>query len=215
MKKYLAVLLSSLCILFASNSFADTNLVTQQREIPNFTAVDIQSANITTITAGSTASLTVTGNKNAVTPLITEVKNNTLYIYYPSSFPIGGRPNPVMLTITVPELQKLNIAGSSTTNVSQLKTQTLTVSTKGKVQIKLTGTVDTINADLKGETILNAKDLIAKTANLDAAGLAQVQIYASDTIKTNARGDVTVKVFGNPKAVANAASGHSSVSVAE
>lgn len=214
MKNYLTILFSSLFLLFAINCFAN-NTITEKREVANFTAIDIQGANVTTITAGNTASVTVSGDKTAVTPLITEVKNNTLYIYYPSSFSIGGRPNPVTLTITTSELQKLNIAGFSTTTASQLKTQTLDVATKGKVQLNLSGTVDTVNADLKGETVLNAKNLIAKTANLTAEGAAQVQIYASDAIKTDARGNVTVKVFGNPKAVANAASGNSSVSVAE
>lgn len=218
MKKYLGILLTSLLMLFIGVSQAETlqgdgNSQTVKRTVASFNGLDLRGSYIFNVTVGQPQSISITGDSNILPNLLTDVSNNTLIVHYSDSFFSVKPSKPITINITVPSLQNLVIRGNNSATVTQISGSSLNVSAMGTAKLVLSGSVDTLMLDLRGTSNIDTQKLMAKKVLLTARGSVQANIYASDELHSDTRGNVQVKVYGNPKVVTTSATGNGQVQV--
>lgn len=174
--------------------------VTEKRTVPVFEGLNIAGDYTITIMNGLAQSVAVSAAKDVLPNVITEVKDKILYIYPPAKL-TSGATKPAKIAITLPSLQSLSVAGANIISIQQIKGDKLVITTSGKQELELLGEIKEFTADLTGANVLNAEKLIANKLTLNAAGFAQVKIHAAQEFHVHTAGDISIKLFGNPKIV--------------
>lgn len=237
MKKTLALIFGCLFTWFSVNCNADNTTITPPinttintttpinttiagngvnqtvtRTISSFSALNLDGAYHTIVTVGQPQKILLSGDANVVTHLVTEVNNDTLAIHQPSGFNLVPT-KPITITISIPSLNSLAVAGENIISIAQLKGTDFAINARGRNQITLTGAIDTLALDLRGNTLLDSKKLQAKKVTLNAHGKAQIEVTATEVMQTSSRGNVMVQVYGNPKIVSTSMTGSGNVNL--
>ena len=94
---------------------------------------------------------------------------------------------------------KMEIQGSNDVNLSKIKTSDFQVKIKGNTMLMLAGTTDTLNADLFGNSKLDALNLAANKVILTSKGSSDVSINVKDALERHLEGRVSLTIKGTPK----------------
>jgi hypothetical protein len=93
---------------------------------------------------------------------------------------------------------QLGITGSGAAEVGDFKVDKLQVSVSGSARVALAGTVQSASFSIDGPASIDALELTAKAASVDASGPATVRLTATDTAKVRANGLAMVELAGEP-----------------
>jgi hypothetical protein len=185
-------------------------VVTAEREVSDFTKVDLQSIGNLTIVQGDTESLTVKADDNLLPYITTEVNAGTLEI--------GMKPNTnanptqtIEYTLTVKSLSSVllsgfgnisadtltgndisvTVSGSGDINVGSVDATNLNMKLTGFGNIKMGGVkVDTTALELNGSGDLSIDQLTANDMNLTISGLGNASVTGKVT-------DEVIKLSGS------------------
>lgn len=133
-------------------------------------------------------------NKGRFTmPVNVYVKNNTL-IEVESS----GASN--FRTTNLVKVDSLNLNVSGSADVS-IKTEARAIKTiqSGATVLKLSGSSNTLFAELSGASTLKAYDLTADKANISTTGASTAKVFVNDKLTAAASGASSIKIKGNAK----------------
>lgn len=192
-------------------------VLTQQRETPEFTSIEVSGPIQVFISQGELQPLTVEADDNLFTYIKTEVKNKVLKAYIPENVKIKKYAD-LNILISLPHITGLSVALSGKIEGTELwKTENieLDASTTGKIKLHLNATSIKItettssNIELKGNTDslaatlttaaqLKAKELDAKTANLNLTTGANVEIQVTQKIQYNLTTGAKLIYKGSP-----------------
>ena len=161
--------------------------------------------------------LVVSAPEDFMHRVVTEVKNETLYIYYDRNS-ITHLPTKVSLSTNQLESITAKVAakiiGNSTVESDNLymllqgaSKVDLTVDIKQQFEIKIEGTssvelagiCETLNLKAWGASEINAKDLKAEHTDVYMAGASSAKLYASESLKADANGTAKIVCYGHPK----------------
>lgn len=195
-----------------AQSQATRDVKTETRALATFNSLKIAGSYKVTVTVGQSQAVNVSGTPTAISNVITEVKDNTLYIHAPANLMSETSAN---IAINLPELQNLNMSGANTINVSQLNGDKLKVLTTGKQEIELSGQVNNFDVELMGANNFDSQKLLAQNVNLKATGFSQIKIFAAKEFHVQTAGNVDVLLFGNPKKVTTSMFGGGQLKVSE
>lgn len=208
-------------------------VVSQTRSLADFTSIEINYPVELTVQQGSANSLTVTAEDNLIPQLATRVSGSTLHIE--NSQPDWTRrvtsTRPVILQLTVKDLQQvdfpsagsmsvgklqtdhldLNISGAGTVNLSALTTTRLTVNLSGAGNITASGTADKLKLDISGFGSFNGADLASQTASITISGAGNATTWVKTNLNATISGTGSVRYYGAPN-VSREVSGLGSVS---
>jgi hypothetical protein len=209
-------------------NFADFNgsvrgsgvIVSQTRALADFTSIQVNYPVELTVQQGITNSVAITAENNLVPQLATRVSGGTLYIE--NSQPDWGRrvnpSRPVVLHLTVKDLQKvdfpsagtltimklqtdhldLSISGAGSIDLSNLATQALTVNLSGAGNITASGSADALNLDVSGFGSFNGADLASQTAGITISGAGNATVWAKTSLNVTISGTGSVRYYGSP-----------------
>jgi hypothetical protein len=209
-------------------NFADFNgsvrgsgvVVSQTRPLEDFTNIEINYPVELTVSQGSANSVAVTAENNLMPQLATRVSGSTLYIE--NSQPDWGKrvnpTRPVILHLTVKNLQRvdfpsagtltvgklqtdhldLSISGAGSVNLSNLSTQALTVNLSGAGNITASGTADALNIDVSGFGSFNGADLASQTVGISISGAGNATVWAKTSLNASISGTGSVRYYGAP-----------------
>jgi hypothetical protein len=196
-------------------------VVTEQRQVPDFTAVEMHGSGTLIITQGSTPGLVVEGESRVLDQLRTTLVGNTLVIdfdrtwFKPWTF---GWDNDVVCRLTVTDLTRIEGHGSTDIEGQQViiadrlevsasgsgditlgvQAQSLDVRTSGSADITLSGTADVLTFNSSGSSNLQSRDLRCRTATIDCSGSSDVEVNASQELNVSISGSGDVGYVGNP-----------------
>jgi hypothetical protein len=196
-------------------------VVSQTRKVADFNSIEINYPVDLTIQQGSANSLTVTAENNLVPQLATRVSGSTLYIE--NSQPDWSQrvtpTRPVILHLTVKDLQqvdfpsagtltvtklqtdhlKLSIGGAGSVNLSDLAVHNLTVNLSGAGNITASGLADSLELDISGFGSFQGADLASQTAQIGISGAGNATVWAKTSLNVQISGTGSVNYYGSPQ----------------
>lgn len=202
-------------IFFAFTSFAQN---TETRELSDFSKLEVEGATNISLTQGSSNSISIE-TKNVETSVITtEVKNGTLVV----SMKKGRYKNmKTKIHLTFRNLEKVELSGAGNiASDNTLTTDNFSLVSRGAGNIKLNLNVKKLNIDAygagnvnlsgnataqkinsKGAGNINAFDLKGLDVETTLAGVGNIHVYASESIKGSLNGVGNIRYKGNPSNV--------------
>ncbi len=117
------------------------------------------------------------------------------------------------ITITMPALYGLEIAGIGSGEVTGIDSDKFDVEIAGIGSMELSGRCGTLDADYAGMGDLDARDLKCENVNVDMSGMGSATVYASDSVDADMSGMGSIDVYGKPKNVSKSKSFMSSVDI--
>jgi hypothetical protein len=176
-------------------------IITEERSVSDFTAIDFGTYGKVTITQGESESLTITGSDNVVPLVNTSVSNGTLTISTKEEINVLGLNSENILTfvIMVKDLAELTNSGAGHLIMDQLTADSLNVTLSGAGNIKLAGEAETVRIDISGAGIVTAPDLMIKTTEVILSGTGGAEIWVTDLLTGTIRGVGDVRYYGEPQ----------------
>lgn len=184
------------------------NIVSENREIRDFTAVDVGGAIQVEITAQKNFNVEVEADDNLLPLVKTEVEGSTLKIK------TEGRYNsrkPILVRISAPNIEALDVSGASRVDLNNINNDNLIVDTSGASKVSINGATKNLIADISGASKISAENLNSIDAAVDSSGASSADIAVSGNLKASASGASKIVYAGTPKIVENKTSGASSV----
>ena len=181
------------------------------------TRVDLQAIGRLEIIQGENEGLVVQAEDNLMEYIITEVNGDQLRLGVQPKFILSPKKE-IVYTLTIKDLEYMEVSGAATANIPTLETDDLTVQVSGasnctidsltavtlRVEVsgashaQISGTVDELQADVSGASSLKAGDLESREANVDASGAGNVTVWVTDDLNADASGAASINYYGDP-----------------
>jgi hypothetical protein len=205
----------------ASGAVAGSGVVkTESRQAADFNAISVEYPAEVTIRQGSSESLEIEAEDNLLPQLTAEVRNGTLYLEN-SERNWRERVNPsepVLISITVVDLNKVQFPTAGKMEIEGLETDSLTVSVSGAGDVTLTDLVagdlefslsgaGNIAADGESESLqlqisglgnFNGGDLQSQDAGIQISGAGSATVWVEGTLDASISGAGSIDYYGDP-----------------
>ena len=217
MKKVLLIMVVFFTVCFTGCSaviglFSEVGngtIVTQEREIENFTAIEISGAYSTEIIIGDKPSISIEADENLLEFITTENDGDKLGIRNSKSI---YSSHGIRIKVTVPDLNKLQFSGAGSVYVENISADKFNVRLSGAGSINLQGKVDKLEAGICGAGSLHAIKMISNEVHVSVSGAASADVYAGKSLHASVSGVGSVGYYGNPVDVKKNISGNGSIS---
>jgi hypothetical protein len=189
---------------FGNPSFAGGD-VSETRSVDDFDKIRLEGALTADVTAGeSDTSVVVSGNRDAVDRVTTEVDDGTLVVATRPGFGFfQGSPN---IKISVPELHGFSNDGAGSAKITGL-TGDVDIDNSGAASIVASGDADTANVSLQGVGKIDTTDLDARDVTVSNDGVGSVHVRASGNLTMNVNGVGDIRYVGEPEHVESQVNG--------
>ena len=171
------------------------NIVTEARTVPEFDRVSAGGSQTVIVTVGPARSVTIKADDNVVPLIETTVENGKLHIGSKKSYSSAD----VTVTVTVPALKGVSLAGSGDVTVSGVEGGSLGAALSGSGDITVSGKADSVSVSVSGSGEIHLFDLAARTADVSIAGSGDVEVNASDTLSVSIAGSGDITYRGKPQ----------------
>lgn len=185
------------------------NTTTEKRNVAGFDSVEVSGVFQVDIVAGKDFSVEVQADDNIVPLVTTEVSGSTLHIGLDKR--VNSRGD-MIVRITAPNIREVESSGVSKITASGIKNDAFTIKSSGASKMTVAGETAKLSIDVSGAGKVDAEDLKAVDADVDASGACHVSLNVSGSLKTDASGASHITYTGDPKTVDNHQSGVGSVS---
>ncbi|MBI3739098.1 MAG: DUF2807 domain-containing protein, partial [Chloroflexi bacterium] len=199
------------------------HVVTESRNVQNFTAVEISYPAQVVIRQDDVESLTIEAEDNVIADLRTDVVNGTLEIDASHRRLRVAPTKTVKITIVVKDLARLHFQSAGTVQLEDLKTDDLTIlldgagtltldqiqlqslncSLNGAGTIKASGEVNSMTIDLNGMGSFDAPDLHSQTATVKLDGAGSATVWVDKNLDAEIDGVGSVHYYGDPNLTQN------------
>jgi hypothetical protein len=181
---------------------------TEQRDVAQFTELQVRGALTVEARSGDQRSVTITGDDNILRIIKTNVRDNRLTIEPEKSYTSDV---PLRVSVVAPDLRGIVASGASTVTVEGIRTTELSVQAGGASTVRASGSVERVTADATGASRILLGDVTARDAGVRASGASMIEVSASGTISGRASGASSIRYRGTPQDVQVSTSGASSV----
>lgn len=225
MKNYILTILASVFFTFLSTSGYSQFQVL--RTLPDFKSVEVSGSADVYINQGKGNTYLVQAPSDQMQHLEVAVIDGVLKISYSPKrmFKLSSEAVKVYLTIkdveaikasgasnvyseNILELKSLYLESSGASDIKvELKVNDLTLKSSGGADIKLKGEAVHMKATASGGSDIDAKNLIAKRAELKASGGADIVAHVTEELSVTASGGSDVLYYGNPNVIEQKKSG--------
>ncbi len=195
-------------------------IVSETRELPVFDSVSVDYPAAVTILQGGTQSVTVEADDNFLPQLRTRVVDGTLHIEA-AGIASGQRVTPtreVRITLTVKDLQQLDlssagsvkatgletgvlnisVSGAGSLTLSEINVQTLALDLSGAGSVTAGGQAQTLGLDISGVGSFHGDALEVQTATADISGLGSATLWVKESLTADISGTGSVSYYGSP-----------------
>lgn len=192
-------------------------VITETRKASNFDSIEVSYPAKVFVSQGSSESIKIEAEDNLLPGLMTEVRNDTLKIYYKAEK--DKRVNPtrlVKITIVVKELKEVNFESAGELTIEGIETDDLNVSVSGAGNLELneitarnlvvdlsgagsmtaSGNSDDLRVIISGFGSYDGKDLHSKTAAVNLSGAGSATVWADKELDVQISGAGSVDYYG-------------------
>jgi hypothetical protein len=197
------------------------HVVTQSRQVADFTGVTVDYPSDVYITQGLTDTLSIEGEDNVLQELTTQVNNGILTIGVGTQDTLGSAILPtrsVRITITVKNLTDLNVPSAGTTHLSGINTKGLNVSISGAGNVIIdnlvaqsltshlsgagnvtaSGSAADVKVNISGFGSFHGSDLRSDTASASISGAGSATLWVTKQLEAVISGLGSVNYYGQP-----------------
>jgi hypothetical protein len=210
-----AAALISVALVARSGQTGNGNIKEEQRQVGEFTGVEVGGGVHVDIRIGSERRVTITADENLLPLIRTRVEKGVLRLDREREL----RPTrPIKLSVVTPKLdliaasggvkvkaqasasRKFTLEGNGGTeiDVRGIDAEDLVVDLTGGGEAKLSGRAKSASFDLSGGVVLDAHGLGVETAKINASGGVDARIAVSKEITGDMAGGVSLRVKGRP-----------------
>ncbi|MBX9876894.1 MAG: DUF2807 domain-containing protein [Candidatus Obscuribacterales bacterium] len=205
----LRLLTVAACVLActACSSEDRSDVVTEQRKLPDFSKITAGGALEMDIKVGSPQSVTIECNKDSMADVDSVVNDNELTI----SVEDDAKPTHLSVHIVVPKLESLELNGSTNAVVAGVSSKSFELDTAGSSKVKAQGEVDDLDMELSGSSNVELTELKSKNCDITISGSGNANIFANQSVDANISGAGSIKIHGNPAKVNQQISGSGTI----
>ena len=185
------------------------NSVSEIREVRGFKAVDVGGVFQVEITAQKEFRVEVEADDNLLPLIKTEVDGGVLRIETERKLSPGS---PIRIRVYAPDIDKLEVSGVANVTLNDVKNAALTLDSSGASKIKVAGETGKFTVDVSGATKIDAENLKAENANIEASGASTVTVNVTGNLRTEASGASKIIYTGTPANIEKSTHGASRVS---
>jgi hypothetical protein len=180
----------------------------ETRDVAQFRRVVFNGSAKVNITIGQPQQLTISGDDNILPLIDTAVTGDELTIGSHGSY---SPKTPLRIDITVPSLGAFALNGSGDVHITGLNEKDLKVVIRGSGDLKADGSVETIDASIKGSGNLDLVNVATKNATISIAGSGDATVNATEALDASIAGSGDIKYKGNPPKVNRSVAGSGKV----
>jgi len=169
-------------------------LTTRTFDLAEFDHVALEGTGIARITTGQSSFLEITTDENMLPLLEIDVSDGKLVIRSKDE----TQPTVLLVTIHVPNLRGIELAGSSSIEISGLSAKKFSIGIRGHGTANVSGGVDHLAVNISGDGLVQAMDLIAKETEVEIQGAGDVEVHTTMRLAVNCYGSGTVLYAGDP-----------------
>jgi hypothetical protein len=198
-------------------------------DFSGFQSVDVGSIFNAEILAGSDWDVVISGRDRDLEDVVVKVTNGELNINFNKDISKWDRNRKeVKVHITMPELQSLdfsgavkgriygfdqhsmdiNLSGASVTEMDVNLTEA-NIDLEGVSRLNISGTGESLDAEVSGASNLNAEDFLVDYAVLNVSGASQARVHVNKELEIDASGGSSVRYSGDPMIKSDRSSGSS------
>lgn len=182
---------------------------TETRDARDFNSVEVSGVFEVTIAAQKEYGVRIEGEDNLLSHVKIDVDGQTLRI---SSDEDLKPRSAIKIFVSAPEIESVDASGVSHITVTEVKSEEFRTNISGASSLKVSGTAETLNADVSGASGLDAEELVVRSAKAVASGASKATVNASQDLDVESSGASNIKYVGDPKNIEREASGVSSIS---
>lgn len=183
-------------------------VITEEREIEEFSGIEVSGAYNINIIVGETNSLSITAEDNLQKYITSEVVNDKLIIENTRNI-LPKRK--IIIEISTTDLEEIISSGISNIYAERIDEQNFYVELKRAGVIELFGKVEMLEADISGAALLDSRELYARFVDIDIDGSARAEVYISEKLTADLSGNGSIDYYGDPLEVVVDNSGVGSV----
>lgn len=194
------------------------NIVTETREVSDFSAIDVSYPAQVIIKQGKTESLKIQAEDNLLPNLRTQVRNGVLDISYKrQNRKLINPTKPVRITIVVQDLDDIEFTSAGELILDELKIDTLDISLSGAGNLKLndiqaknlsvnlsgagsmtaSGLASNLAVNISGFGDFKGGELHTEDASVDISGAGSATVWADDELSAQISGAGSVNYYGS------------------
>lgn len=182
---------------------SDKSHVDETHALSGFDKIEIGGVYELDVKVGGDFSVETSGHAKEVEGMKVFVDGDTLRIKHKkNSFRNKMKSkNGVVVTISMPELNGVEIGGVGSGSISGIDSDRLSVEVGGVGELEISGKCKSLEIEVAGVGELDAEDLKCENVDVQLAGVGEIDVYASKSVDVEAAGVGEVNVYGNPKDV--------------
>jgi hypothetical protein len=206
----LILLLSAFAIFaFFFFYYKQEEKISNLREHRNFYGVKIIGSFDSEIVVDKEFKVELEGDESYFENVKSEVSQGDLIIYSEKKYSLPK--DRIKVKIILPELKNLVVSGNSTSEVSNVNSDKLTVTLNGRSTAKISGEAKELILTANGESEFNAEKLNVKDTKCKLYGASRATIFVSEKLDVEALGASSLDYLGKPKKVLQHFTGGSSI----
>jgi hypothetical protein len=193
----------------------------ETRQVSDFNAIVVDYPAEITIQQGKTASLKIEAEDNLLPQLSTEVQSGTLYLKNTEqNWQQRVNPTkPVIVTISVVDLNKIqfptagkllieslqtdslaiSVSGAGDVTLTDLKASDLNLNLSGAGNLKADGVANRLQLNISGLGNFNGGDLQSQEADVNISGAGNAQVWAEHQLNAGISGAGSIDYYGSPQ----------------
>lgn len=184
---------------------------TIERKIENFSSLNSRGGFDIKYRQGP-LSLVITADDNLVNKVVTEVVGHTLYISMEQSY---SSRNPIIVTVSSPEIESMDINGTSNVALDAIATKQLKLKVMGAVDLYANGNASVLDLNIHGTSDVKMKSLDSDFVTVNLQGSGDVELTAHKELKAKVSGVGDILFFGKPTKISKQISGVGDIAAGE
>lgn len=175
-------------------------IVTENRAVSDFTRVEVCCGMELYLTQGETESLEIKADDNFMEEITTQVANGTLVIRYQQQTNVSYRPSqPVILTLTMPEVRGVNISGGGYFETESVESEGFDLNLSGGSDARIDRLVTgNMQVNISGGGKLTAGVIEGEQVGMGFSGSSGGEILSltAATLELEASGGGLIRISG-------------------
>ncbi len=167
---------------------SDDSATSERRHVGEFDGVILHSGAKATITVGDTPSVKLTAPPEILATVRTTVVDGKLTVI--------GNPD-VRVAITVPHIKVFTIDGAGQVDLRGLR-EPIAITVNGSAGLTASGSVASLDLTMNGPGKLSLSKLEAKNVRIKLNGAGGADIFATDNLVADIRGNGNIRYLGAP-----------------
>jgi hypothetical protein len=172
-------------------------VASESRNVSGFDEVELRGVGNLSIEQTGGESLTVEAEEDVLPKLTSEVANDRLIIG-PEPGTTVRTAEPINYTLTVEDLNALEVSGSGDVEAEGIDTDRLAVTVGGAGNVEIGGEADEQEISISGSGAYRAEDLESREAKVSVAGAGSAIVNASEKLDVTVSGAGSVEYVGDP-----------------